>query len=86
MAGNSAAGREKMAFINERELASNGLMSRRFAADLEKYKTFDFYKTGTGDKASGKFVRRTPTQIVVMDWTTRNVHTFDLVDGTKVEC
>ena len=74
-----------MAFINERELASNGLMSRRFAADLEKYKTFDFYKIGTGDKASGKFVRRTTTQIVVIDISSlrHEIHTFDLVDGVE---
>ena len=78
-----------MTFINERELASQGQMSLRFAADMEKYKTFDFYKTGTGDKASGKFIRRTPTQIVIMDETATDVahelrheiHTFDLVDG-----
>lgn len=81
-----------MAFVNERELASQGQMSLRFAADMEKYKSFDFYKTGTGDKASGKFVRRTPTQIVIMDETATDVahelrheiHTFDLVDGSQV--
>ena len=76
-----------MAFINERELASKGQMSLRFAADMEKYKSFDFYKTGTGDKASGKFIRRTPTQIVIMDEAAdahelrHEIHTFDLVDG-----
>ena len=103
-----------MAFINERELASQGQMSRRFAANLEhetlmdsrenfRHEDFiqdwserfpdldvltlaaradiDFYKTGTGDKASGMFVRRTPIQIVVIDAATFLLHTFDLVDG-----
>jgi len=79
-----------MAFINERELASKGQMSLRFAADMEKYKSFDFYKTGTGDKASGKFIRRTLTQIVIMDEATdvahelrHEIHTFDLIDGVE---
>ena len=65
---------------NERELATRGEMSQQMAKSMSSGMEVDFYKSGSGNKASGVVEQKSGSSISIREGdATGKLHTFKIV-------